>query len=749
MPVTIPNPFTLLPFFGDKSCVMRKLLLPLLLLLIAAADVRASHFSGGEIRYRPEGAHYRVEVVLYNLCQPGIATMPLVAPVTFTSTCGTAFTRTLPQISIDTVTDAFCASAMPGCGSAMYPATLVATFSDTVTLAPCASWKMWWSNCCRSASITNLSNPGGAEAYLEAFLNNLAAPNACPLLANPPIQPLSPASVNALSLQATDLQGDSIVYEMIPARTNNGALTNSPTALTYAAGYSAFQPFGGTGTSLNSTTGILQATPPGLGQYSVNVRVKDYRQGVLVGYCERDWTAMVSGPANTVPLPAAGTQFQYTTCPGQSHTISLNFLDPGDSVYVTATPDASVTWPITVTGGTGLGATTTTLSWTTPATLNVSATPYFYIRIKARDADCPIRGMAWYDVLVRTAYCNTDSVWAGDADANKIVDLYDPLAIALAHGQTGALRPGASTAWAPQTCPVWATSFLNGVNHKHADCDGNGTVGNADLAAVTLNYGQTHPRAGGEEAPAKTAGLPDLYFDLTGVAAHAGSTVSVPIRLGTAGSTMSNLYGLSARIQIAGVTPSAAPAIAYPPASWLGAASNTLRFAKPVMNNTSVDWSYARTTGAAVSGDGTLAQLDVSIPANTPVGTQMILRFLQPRIIGATGAEIIAYNVVYDTLTVLAPTGIGGISSSVQDAFVVPNPSDRHAVLHVSLAKAQTVRLSITDAVGRAVWTRSMAINGGSAALSLEDVELPAGMYFVRVVPGDGSAGKVVKWVRE
>ncbi len=593
----------------------------------------------------------------------------------------------------------------------------------------------------------NLSNPGARGEYVEAFLNNAAAPNNSALISNPPIQPLSPQSVNAIPMLATDAQGDSIVYELIPAREGGGSssLTNIP----YTAGYSALQPFGGTGTSLNATTGLLQASPQQAGQFVMAMRVKDYRQGVLVGYCERDWIHPVFGPVNAVPLPAAGTQFQYTTCPGQSHTISLNFLDPGDSVYVTATPDASVTWPITVTGGTGLGSATTTLSWTTPATLNVSATPHFYIRIQARDADCPIRGMAWYDVLVRTAYCNTDTVWAGDADANKIVDLYDPLAIALAHGQTGALRPGASTAWAPQTCPAWATSFLNGVNHKHADCDGNGTVENADLAAVTLNYGQTHPRPGGEEAPAKTAGLPDLYFDLTGVAAHAGSTVSVPIRLGTAGSTMSNLYGLSARIQIGGVTPSAAPAIAYPPASWLGTASNTLRFAKPVMNNTSVDWSYARTTGTAASGDGTLAQLEVSIPANTPVGTQMILRFLQPRLIGASGAEIIAHNVVYDTLTVLAPTGLDGIASSVQGAFVVPNPSDHHAVLHMNLSKAQTVHLSITDAAGRAVWTLSTYVSGGGTALSLDEVEVPAGVYFVRVQPAEGGAGKVVKWVRQ
>lgn len=605
---------------------------------------------------------------------------------------------------------------------------------------------MSFSECCRNASISNISNPGSAGTFFEAFLNNLAAPNSSFRVSSPP--PFMVSTTSSFPLNGVEADGDSVVYEMFTPRSPAGP-AGSSMPVTYSNGYSASQPLGwGSSVVINQATQSLNTIIPVTGLNSLAMRVRDYRGGVLVGYTEFDWTiGAVGGTVVTIPRPVS--VLATNTCPGQSHTLSVVFQDSTSTDTVTTSVVSnSLNIPVTMSGGTGVGSATAVLNWTTPATLDPAVTKYYTIRLKVRDQHCPRPGIAWYDVLVRTAPCVADTVWPGDADGDNIVNLYDPLAIAVAHGKTGPSRPGANLAWTAQPGPAWGTSFLNGVNHKHADCDGNGTVDDTDLAAVSLNYGQTHPRPGGEEAPAKTAGLPDLYFDLTGVAGHAGSMVSVPIKLGTTGSTMSNLYGLSTRIQIAGMTPSTAPTIAYP-ANWLGTVSNTLRFAKPVMNNTSVDWSYARTTGTATSGDGTLAQLEVAIPATTPVGTQMILRFFQPRLISADGMEITAYNVVYDTLTIQAPTGITNASSAVQNASVVPNPSDQHALLQVHTSKAQTIHLSITDAVGRVTWTRSIFINGGSASVSLSEVEVPAGIYFVRVQPADGSAGKVVKWVRE
>ena len=725
---------------------MQRLLL--LLACIAVSFVgRASHFEGADIRYTPEGSRYRVTLTLYARCSSSSVMLPQSSPVGFMSTCGMGFTRTLPRTGIDTLYDAFSCPGFASCTpSSIFNYTISATYSDTVSLAPCASWRMIFSSCCRSGAQSNITNAMSAGVHIEAFLNNLQVPNSSARLANYAVPYVGLNATTVTSLQATDLQGDSIAYELIPARQSQ-TWNATPTSVTYSPGYSAQQPVGGTGTVLNNSAATLSLTPTLIGQYTIAVRIKDYRQGALVGYAEREWDVRALPGYSPAPLPTTPVSaFQLTTCPGQTHNLSYTFSDPGDSVVITALPDASVTWPITVTGGAGAGSATINLSWTTPSTLNVSQTPFFYIRLKVRDSGC-VRGIAWHDVLVTTAQCNTDSVWAGDADGNYVVDLFDPLAIAIAHGKTGPSRPGATTAWNAQWCQNWGTQFLNGVNHKHADCNGDGTVNNSDLTAVTANYGQIHQRDGDDAEQPKETGVPDLYFDLTGINAVPGTTVSVPIKLGTAGSSMSGLYGLATRIQVQNLASTTGPMISYP-VSWLGTAANTLRFTK-ASGNSLLDWAYARTNGTATSGDGTLATLDIQIPATTQAGTPIILRFLQPRLIGSTGAELTGYNVVNDTLMVASGTGVAGASSSVRVLLIVPNPSDRHAQLQLNLASAQAVQLSVTDAVGRAVWAKSVAVNGGSTAFSLSDVDVPAGIYFVRVQPGDGSAAKVVKWMRE
>ena len=475
------------------------------------------------------------------------------------------------------------------------------------------------------------------------------------------------------------------------------------------------------------------------------MRTRDYRNGVLVGYTEHDWTAFAFGNT-TITIPRPTGNINVSTCPGQSHTYTVVFQDSTltDSVMATLISN-SLNIPVAITGGSGVGSATAVLTWTTPATLNPAVTKYFTIRLKVRDQVCPRPGVAWYDVVVRTAPCMADTAWPGDADGDKVVNLYDPLAIALAFGNTGLLRPNASTTWTAQPGPDWSTSFLNGVNHKHADCNGNGTVNNNDLNAVTLNYGQTHPRPGEEGEQPKTAGLPDLYFDHTGISAVPGTAVTIPVKLGTTGSQMTGLYGFATRIQIQNVAPTMSPTVTYP-TSWLGTGTNTLRFAAGV-NNATLDWAYARTTGTAVSGDGTLAHISIPIPATTPLGTQMILRFTQVRLVGPTGVVLGGYNVLSDTMTVVATADVNDVVSSVQSAAVVPNPSSREAVLHLSVTKAQSLTVSVSDAVGRAVWTRQVAT--GATSVELPAAVLPAGMYLIRIVPTDGSAGRMVKWVRE
>jgi len=87
-----------------------------------------------------------------------------------------------------------------------------------------------------------------------------------------------------------------------------------------------------------------------------------------------------------------------------------------------------------------------------------------------------------------------DPVWPGDFNSDGIVNTDDALYWGIASGFTGATRPGASFVWSAQDCQDWALS-VNGINSKHQDGDGDGTVNDNDLNTIVQNYGNTHDYA--------------------------------------------------------------------------------------------------------------------------------------------------------------------------------------------------------------------------------------------------------------
>ncbi len=81
-------------------------------------------------------------------------------------------------------------------------------------------------------------------------------------------------------------------------------------------------------------------------------------------------------------------------------------------------------------------------------------------------------------------------VMPGDADENGIVNALDVLYIGTAYGNTGPFRSMISIAWNEEPSTNWSSSTY-GVNSKHQDCNGDGTVNDADFGAVTVNFDST------------------------------------------------------------------------------------------------------------------------------------------------------------------------------------------------------------------------------------------------------------------
>jgi len=711
--------------------------------LIGFTSSYASHFSGGELRYEFNGTNYDVYLSVYKICEGG-APLPNSATVQYSSVSQSSSGNiSMTFMGFDT-TNINCAPAVSRCVNpqALIPGYITAHFKGTITFpAQANDWVLSYTNAARIASIANLTNTS-SQMYLYTNIDNSAAINSNPLLASSPSYYMLSGASSVIPLQAIDPEGDNVVYDLVAPMTATG------TSAVYNAGFSATAPFGTGGTAaINNTTKTLTLNSPSTGSYAVALRMREYRNTVLVGEHFREFTVLVlpgTGSAPTIPAPTSTTNFTYLTCPGQNNSITLNFTDPTstDSVYLTVMPPTMAGWTFSSTVTPGIPTASTTITWTTPSGMNPATLPHFYIKVRARDNGCP-RAVADYAVVVRTRQCNVDSVWPGDANGDFTVNIYDPLHIAIASGQTGPTRPGATTTWSAQACSNWTGVFTtNNVNMKHADCNGDGTVNNTDLGAVTANYNLSHPKGGRN----KGTGSNDLYFDMTNVTLAPGKTVSIPVKFGSATQTISDVYGLGVRVLINGITPAAAPTLNNA-TSWI-AATNAVNFTHPI-NTTAVDWVLARTDQQNTSGQGTIATLNFIVPNNAMVGTDVTFSFDDAVVVDNRGIENYDVNPIDATATIQFPESVEGIAGNLESVAIVPNPSGDVANMHIVLAKRDVLTISVTDITGRVVWTANSQYEAGTQRIELPASMMSSGVYTIRIAGEDNSYTSVLKWVKQ
>ena len=85
-------------------------------------------------------------------------------------------------------------------------------------------------------------------------------------------------------------------------------------------------------------------------------------------------------------------------------------------------------------------------------------------------------------------------VWPGDVNADGWVNIVDFLILGSIHGQMGTHRTNASADWTSQPSMDWGSQiphlFANGVDMKHADCDGDGIVNISQDAKLIFQHAQ-------------------------------------------------------------------------------------------------------------------------------------------------------------------------------------------------------------------------------------------------------------------
>jgi hypothetical protein len=151
----------------------------------------------------------------------------------------------------------------------------------------------------------------------------------------------------------------------------------------------------------------------------------------------------------------------------------------GDSSLITATGSAPFAWTFPVNSGTLTLSSDGDSLWVKP---NSSVT----YTVKAADAAS----------CTATRYVNvgvdTLCVWPGDTDRDGLVSQNDVLPIGVYYGASGAARPNASLNWDGQYCLPWLQTQTGGLNVKHVDSDGNGSINSADTLAIYQNINLMH-----------------------------------------------------------------------------------------------------------------------------------------------------------------------------------------------------------------------------------------------------------------
>jgi hypothetical protein len=344
-------------------------------------------------------------------------------------------------------------------------------------------------------------------------------------------------------------------------------------------------------------------------------------------------------------------------------------------------------------------------------------------------------------------------VWPGDANYDLTANNVDVLNIGLAYGDTGAVRSGASLNWIAQPANDWQNYFQSAVNHKHADCNGDGVVDNNDTAAIYLNYGLTHPARMMQQQTSSTT--PPLYVVAVPDTVAEGDTVEVDFYLGTAAMPVDSIYGIAFTLNY----DTALVDSTFLPfdftGSWMGTVgTDLLPFEKELFSEGKMDIALTRTDHNNVSGHGYLGRTGVVIVDNVGARTTQTPPYVTLPLsisnITAVTASEYYLNIAANTEDVIIDTsGTTGVHypdvANGESVAVYPNPAKDKIIIH---SKQAISSIEIFNPLGMLIAKKDISASALSHSLSLSLENLNQGFYLLKINTGNGSVLKKVSVIK-
>jgi hypothetical protein len=298
--------------------------------------------------------------------------------------------------------------------------------------------------------------------------------------------------------------------------------------------------------------------------------------------------------------------------------------------------------------------------------------------------------------------CTINSkVYPGDTDYDLQCSNGDILNIGLAYNDNGPPRPGATLNYLPgQPAPDWPNNFNSGVNHKHADTNGDGTVNVSDTTAVSLNYGNFHPARFAETPVISSQTSPVIRLLPSATAVFPGAHVTITVECGTPVLPVGSIYGLKFSVNLD-------PALIYLDSittsfagSWFGNTSLDLIAFNKLRQTGQFDFALVRTNHQNIfGGNGLIAQFDVVIVDNVSTITSQLLRVSD--VTAITKDEVaLTLSSTTDSILIDPSLSLKGIDNT-QNVYVYPNPAtEKVYVQSNSIIKKISISNSIGETVG-------------------------------------------------
>gem|GEM_PF-2848739 len=339
--------------------------------------------------------------------------------------------------------------------------------------------------------------------------------------------------------------------------------------------------------------------------------------------------------------------------------------------------------------------------------------------------------------------CDEGDLYPGDTNNDGVANNFDILNIGLAYGETGTPRVNASIDWVGQPSADWIDEdsgaslvFVDGLNFKFADCDGNAIVDDGDVIAIDQNYGSLQGKD--EEEEEDLEGDAPFFIEVT-ESAVGDFPFNYPIILGDSDNSVDDVYGLAFTINVdLSLVKDGTIDLTFDQGeSWLGGPTDIISIIKEFEDEDKVEVGISR-KHLAMSGSGGIGAFrgvfEPNIDGKDEIALETLISISNVQIIDER-ADIIPVD-AQETIVLISGQDRPEENLNID---IFPNPTSD--ILNIQGLIEENAKIEIVNLLGMKV-VENMDVQNG-AKIDMSGFE--QGIYFVIIREGNSVQMKKIQ----